>query len=232
MSLIGIYFAATSMLRTLRVAFRCVPSSLTFLPTLSARRKLTFLPRLVFDPRSTLFVAKYGSVLALVAIIYQAFTSSDPAKSLQSSLSTIVHSASALGGLGGSALYWLSMFVGGETGENVRKLASYVFSTSAEEKKSRGGGPASRTRSSKKANNKKKPSSPLAGLFNSAPDANNGDASNGGGDVVQDFLAKVVGGAGGETVDQLKTLLSGGGNLQDMLGALAGAVGGQNEGGR
>lgn len=133
------------------------------------------------------------------------------------------------------------MFLGGETGENVRKAAAWLFpddKASQQARKRRAsetadgaGGPAFGTRSRK---GKKQAANPLADLWNSATGAtNNAQAADAGGaDAVSDFLGKIVG--GGDTLEQLKGVLGGGangGNLQDVLGALAGAVGGQNNNG-
>lgn len=138
------------------------------------------------------------------------------------------------------------MFVGGETGDNVRKAAGWLFPNSAAGEKARerreretadepppAYGTRSRSKTAKKGT--AGAANPLADLWNSATGAKNEQAAGAGSDGVADFLSKIVGAAGGaDAVDQLKGAL-GGANVQDVLGALAGAVGGaggQNNGGR
>ena len=209
--------------------------------------------------RSSLFLAKYGSLVGLLAVLYRAWSSTDPAQSLESSLSAAVHSVGTVGSLAGSALIGLSMLVGGETGDNVRKLASWLGPTNDKKKKKAAmeeegdaAPPAYGTRSrrrTKAASPAAPGSNPLADLWNSATGASNGrpaglaadggGGGEGGGGVVADFLSKLLGagagggggGGGGETVEQLKEALGGGRAMADVLGALAGAVGGGGGGG-
>lgn len=125
-------------------------------------------------------------------------------------------------------------------GDNVRKAAGWLFpnSQAGEKARERRGretadyAPAYGTRSRKTAKKANTAANPLADLWNSATGATNQEPGAAGSDGVADFLSKIVGGAagGGDVVEQLKGAL-GGANVQDVLGALAGAVNGQNPNG-